>query len=321
MSTSMPLTTCPTAAYTPSAHLVADDAVPCTMVVRTTLRPQRASEWSLVLMSKGLEGWVVTHGGVIEVHVPAAQGARALAELAAADAEDRARARDEAHSRRTPAAAPSAHAWLAAVMVGVLLVAFQLVTGPRTAGGTWFAQGASDATRVLQGEAYRTITALTLHGDAAHVLSNVGFGTLAVGAVMRSTGVGVGSFLVLGAGALGNYVNALVHGSHHSSVGFSTAVFAAIGLLGALGYAEARRQPSRSPRAWTMLAASVALLAALGSSEKSDMLAHLFGGVVGTALGLVVGFTPLRALRTPLQWTAGLGAIGAVLGAWAAALT
>ena len=91
--------------------------------------------------------------------------------------------------------------------------------GPAQRGGRLVARGASDATRVLEGEAYRTITALTLHADSAHVLSNVGFGTLVVGAVMRSTGVGVGSLLLVGAGALGNYVNAVVHASHHSSVG------------------------------------------------------------------------------------------------------
>ena len=321
MSTSLLLPLHLSAACPSSAHLHAADDVPCTQVVRTTLHHQRASAWSLVLMAKGIDGWVLRNDDVLELHVPAAQSAHALAELAAADAEERARALDEARVQHAGIESlPSSHAWLAAVLVGVLLIAFQLVTGPRSTGGAWFAQGASDATRVLQGEGYRTITALTLHGDAAHVLSNVGFGTLAVGAVMRSTGVGVGTFLVVSAGALGNFANALVHGSHHSSVGFSTGVFAAIGLLGALGYAEARRHPARRPRAWTALAASVALLAALGSSEKSDVLAHLFGGLAGTGLGLVVGFTPLRALRAPTQWVAGLAAAGAVLGAWALAL-
>ena len=97
-------------------------------------------------------------------------------------------------------------------------------------------------------------------------------------------------------------------------------MFAAIGLLGALSYADARRQPSRKRTAWTTLAASVALLAALGSSEKSDILAHLFGGLAGTGLGLVVGFTPLRALRAPSQWLAATCAVAAVLGAWLVAL-
>ena len=45
------------------------------------------------------------------------------------------------------------------------LLAFFAVTGPRAAGADWFAAGASDAERVLHGEWWRTITALTLHAD------------------------------------------------------------------------------------------------------------------------------------------------------------
>ena len=45
------------------------------------------SAWGLVLMAKGLEGWVVQNGDTLELHVPGAAW-RALAELAAADAED-----------------------------------------------------------------------------------------------------------------------------------------------------------------------------------------------------------------------------------------
>lgn len=308
-------------ALPPSAQLVDEDGVAYAVVVRTTMHPQRMSAWTLVLMAHGLSGRVVQSDAGLALCVPPAQSARALAELTAADAEERERAREEAVAlrARTPSR-PSPQAWLAAVLVGVLLIAFHFVTGPRSAGAEWFSHGASDAARVLHGEAYRTITALTLHADSAHVLSNVGYGTLAVGAVLRRTGVGVGSLLVFGAGMLGNLTNAVVHGSHHSSVGFSTAVFAAFGLLGALSYVDALRQPAKKRTAWTALAASVALLAALGSSEKSDVLAHLFGGVAGTGLGLVVGMIPQRALRAPVQWVAGLGTVSAVLGAWLIAI-
>ena len=305
----------------PLAQLVDDDGALYAVVVRTTERPQRMSAWSLVLSARGLDGWVVQVGAELALCVPPAQSERALSELAAADAEESERAREELHALRTRVPSrPSSHAWVASVLLGALLFVFNLVTGPRSAGAEWFARGASDATRVLHGEAHRTITALTLHADTAHVVSNIGFGTLAVGAVMHRTGVGVGSLLVIGAGMVGNLVNAVAHGSHHSSVGFSTAVFAAFGLLGALSFADARREPARRRTAWTALAASVALLAALGSSEKSDIFAHLFGGLAGTGFGLLVGFLLPRAPRAPYQWLAGLATVGAVIGAWSIAL-
>lgn len=305
----------------PIGDLVEQDGVLSAVVVRRTIHPQRMSAWTLVLTARGLEGWVLRADAGLLLCVAPAQSERALAELDAADAEERERAREAARALRTRGPArPVFPAVVASVLLGVFLIAFHLVTGPRSAGTAWFARGASDAARVLHGETYRTLTALTLHADSAHVLSNVGFGTLAVGAVLHRTGVGVGSLLVVGAGTLGNFVNAVVHGSHHSSVGFSTAVFAAFGLLGALSYAEARRHPTRKRTAWTALGASVALLAALGSSEKSDIFAHLFGLLAGTGLGLVVGFTPLRALGAPSQWAAGLGTVALVVSAWWVAL-
>jgi rhomboid protease GluP len=158
------------------------DVVPSTLLVRTTLDPRRLDTWTLVLSSKGLGAVVVPHGGVYELHVPWAERTRALRELAAADAEEGASAR---LARAEPASAPPAtrRAWLGATAIALLLAAFYAVTGPRTAGTLWFARGASDAERVLHGEVYRTVTALTLHADAAHLVSNLGIGAFVIGAV------------------------------------------------------------------------------------------------------------------------------------------
>jgi membrane associated rhomboid family serine protease len=263
--------------------------------MRTSFDPRRLDAWTLVLSSKGLSSMVVAHAGTYELHVPWVERARAKRELAAADAEDRAYA-GAARPQRQPAAPATRYAWLGASAIALVLSAFYAVTGPRNAGTLWFSRGASDAARVLDGEAYRAVTALTLHADAAHLISNLGIGTFVIGAVMRSKGVGVGALMVLVAGTLGNLLNAWVHAAHHSSVGFSTAVFAAIGLLGAIAYTEQRRQTRPRRPAWTALAGSVALLAALGASERSDVLAHLFGGAAGVALGLIFGALGERRL-------------------------
>lgn len=283
------------------------------VLVRSSPDAWRLDGWALVLSSRGIASHVRPFGSQLELWVAPADAGLALAELAAVDAE-------EQHARprtREPAGSPriTRHAALGGVLVAALLLAFFAVTGGRASGSSWFAAGASDAGRVLEGEWWRAVTALTLHADTAHVVSNVGIGTLVVGAVMHSEGVGLGASLVLASGTLGNIMNAWAHRTMHSSVGFSTAVFGAIGLLGGLAFV--RRETSASRRAtWTALGGTFALLALLGSGERSDIFAHLFGALAGVGLGLLVGSLGIRLKGTLAQSVLGLAATSVVVGSW-----
>jgi membrane associated rhomboid family serine protease len=86
------------------------------------------------------------------------------------------------------------------------------------------------------------VTALTLHADLAHVLSNALACLVFVTAVAWWLGPGVGTWLVLLAGAGGNALTALVHGPASVSGGASTAIFGALGILAAR-QSVARRRP------------------------------------------------------------------------------
>jgi hypothetical protein len=44
------------------------------------------------------------------------------------------------------------------------------LTGPREPGAIWFDRGSASAQQILAGEVWRTVTALTLHADLAHVV-------------------------------------------------------------------------------------------------------------------------------------------------------
>ncbi|MEY4509293.1 MAG: hypothetical protein RLZZ450_1415 [Pseudomonadota bacterium] len=298
-------------------------ALPPTVRLRATTSPRRLDVWALALTSKGFSPLVYWLDGSFELHLAHDEDAIvARAELDAIDAEEHEHQRATLADRAVDVRPVAKHAALGAVLVSLLLLGFFAVTGPRAGGSAWFAAGASDAERVLHGEWWRTVTALTLHADSGHVLSNVGIGTLVVGAVMRSEGIGWGAALVLAAGSAGNWVNAWTHQSLHSSVGFSTAVFGAIGILGGLAYVHSRRRSSTQRPAWTALAGTIALLALLGTSEKAnvDMLAHLFGGLAGLGLGLLAAWTRFRPTSAAGQWLAGLGATAAVCAAWMTAL-
>ena len=132
---------------------------------------------------------------------------------------------------------------------------------------------------------------------------------------------GTGAALVLASGAAGNLVNAWAHQALHSSVGFSTAVFGAIGILGGLAYVRGQRRMYRLRPAWTALGGSLALLALLGTGgERTDIFAHLFGGMAGLGLGMLVGWFHLRPRTGAGQWLTGLSAMALVVGSWLVAL-
>jgi membrane associated rhomboid family serine protease len=155
----------------------------------------------------------------------------------------------------------------------------------------WMTSGRFSADRVLSGEWSRTVTALTLHLDDAHFISNF-FGLLVfVGSVNKFVGGGVSWMLVLLAGALGNYLNALLYQTAHRSVGASTAVFGAIGIIGALAIKYQHRL--RQFKGWFFLPiiGAFGILAMLGTNPQTDVTAHLFGFFSGVGIGLL--FLPL----------------------------
>lgn len=147
--------------------------------------------------------------------------------------------------------------------------------------------GRSSASAITEGEFFRAVTALTLHGDIKHLASNIFFGGIAVYSLSTLIGTGYAWFLFLVSGFAGNVLNAFFYGSGHNSIGASTAVFGVVGVLAGLQFFEKFRE--KKTRAWIPFAAAVGLLAMLGTSEKTDVLAHFFGFLSGVPFGLMVG--------------------------------
>ncbi|HWH80151.1 MAG TPA: rhomboid family intramembrane serine protease, partial [Candidatus Binatus sp.] len=210
---------------------------------------------------------------------------------------------------------------LAGAAVGLMLVIFFLITVPWLPVLPWFARGSADAEQILQGEFWRTVTALTLHADVAHVLSNAIAAALFLAGVSSMMGIGLACALVLLAGAGGNLANAFLHGSSHVAVGASTAVFGALGILGSLGMARRRITAIGRWRAWLPVAAALALLGMLGSSgQRVDIWAHLFGLLVGAVLGFLTVWIIPRPPGLPIQWGCGTAAVAVLIYCWVLAL-
>ena len=276
---------------------------------------QLAEEWELVLLAQGLSPSLGRTADGFALSVPREELARALASLAAYEREN-----PRQPAERVETMAPVS--WLVGAMVGLMLLIFYAVTVQWLPALSWFARGSADAQRIVQGELWRTVTALTLHADVAHVLSNGIAVALFLSVVSSLVGAGLAGALVLLAGAGGNLANAFLHGSSHVSVGASTAVFGAVGLLGSLAVKRRCRNSLSRWRDWLPMAAALALLGMLGSSgQRVDIWAHLLGLLVGAILGIIVAWIAQRPPGWRIQWACGAAAVAAILGCWTAAFS
>ena len=276
---------------------------------------QLAEEWELVLLAQGLSPSLRRTANGFALSVPREELATALASVAAYEREN-----PRQPVKRVESMAPAS--WLVGATVGLTLLIFYSVTVQWLPALSWFVRGSADAQRIVQGELWRTVTALTLHADVAHVLSNGIALALFLSGVSSLVGAGLAGALVLLAGAGGNLANAFLHGSSHVSVGASTAVFGAVGLLGSLAVKRRRRSSLSRWRDWLPVAAALALLGMLGSSgQRVDIWAHLLGLLVGAMLGIVVALFMLRPPERCIQWACGAAAAAAILGCWTAAFS
>ncbi|MEJ2032263.1 MAG: rhomboid family intramembrane serine protease [Deltaproteobacteria bacterium] len=241
-----------------------------------------ASLWSLVLLALDIPHDLVRGEREWLLLVPAEQQTTARRELTVFEDENRNWPPPEPVTPDRFSLVPGHHP--PTVLLMGALVIFYLITGPWSDANPWFDAGAVSTTRILQGgEWWRLVTGLTLHANPVHLLGNVLIGGLFVHFLCKRLGSGLGWFLILFSGILGNLLNIILRGGEHLSVGFSTAVFGAIGLLSGL---RMRKGAGLSRSLLLSLGAALSLLGFLGTSgEHTDLGAHLWGLAVGLLLG------------------------------------
>jgi len=204
--------------------------------------------------------------------------------------------------------------------------------------GLWrldaFDVGELDAALVQKGQWWRVWTALTLHLDGAHLAANmlagVWFGYLAA----RLLGTGNAWFLVVMGAGLANWIEAFFGPAAHRSVGASTAVFTALGLLSAYSWRTRLAYPQRWALRWGPLVAGVVLLSWTGTGAQSldepgggagqtvDVAAHALGFAVGLLAGAGAALQAVtRVLNRMPQLLAGLLALVPLVVGWIRALS
>ncbi len=284
--------------------------------IRASGNTSEAQDWALVLAAAGIPHRLEPTAAGFALLVPTAEVPRAHAALDAYDQEARNHADAASHE-----ASSRVISWTVGVAVGAFLLGLFAMTGPAAPGSRWFERGAGSSGLMLGGEPWRAVTALTLHLDAVHVTGNAVATALLLTAVVQRLGPGGGLSLTLLAGAIGNLLAALAHGSRHVAVGASTATFGAIGILAGLRLLAASTPTRTRAKPWLVLAASVLLVAMLGTGRGADALAHTLGLVSGMALGLAAGVVVRRPLGPAVQWALVALTLFAVVGCWHLALT
>ncbi|MFI4905291.1 MAG: rhomboid family intramembrane serine protease [Steroidobacteraceae bacterium] len=291
-------------------------------VFRSTRRPD-CDERAFVLAAIGITSTIHFDGLQFVLEVDAAEAARAATQLGQYELERR--------PAPPPPPPPPHHpyAWVGCIVYVVTLVAIGLIVS----NGLWrldaFDIGALDAGRVQSGQWWRAWTALTLHLDGAHLAANLVAGVWFCYLAAAQIGSGSAWFLIVTGAACANLLEALLGPPTHLSVGASTAVFTALGLLAAHSWRLRSSYRQRWAVRWAPLVGGVVLLGWFGSGggedpnavAQIDIVAHAAGFVVGCMLGALVAQPWARqTLARAPQWLSGLAALASIAIAWACAL-
>ena len=291
-------------------------SVPLTSVIPVQGERQ-AMDWSLVLASQGIEAFIEREPEsprwLLVIHGP--DFPRAVQTLRAYLKENQARR----WTRELPGAGLLFDArGAAALWVFALLFLLQ------TSGPSGFTEaGVMSNQAVQEGQWWRLFTAVTLHGDIAHLAANLFSGFILIGLAMGAYGRGLGWLLAYLAGAAGNVTGFFVYPATHQVLGASGLVMGALGLLTAQSLTLLRHGISSRQLAVRSACGGLLLLVLLGLSpaQNVDVLAHISGFAAGAVFGSLIGLRPGQAIHRPVvQWSAGLIASLLFAGTWWLAL-
>ncbi len=281
-------------------------------------RQAGCNERAFVLGAVGISSTVGFDGSGFLLSVAVADEAAARGQLQAYDSETRA--------ARMPVAPVPARLFPGAWIGCVLYVAVLYGVALGVSKGWWrpdaFERGALDGALVQGGQWWRAWTALTLHWDGPHLVANLGAGVWFGYLAARQLGAGTAWFLTVMGAAAANFFDAHFGPSTYRSVGASTAVFTALGLIAAHSWRTRFHLPQRRALRWAPLIAGLVLLGWFGSSgEGTDLVAHALGFTAGCLLGALAALRVVDGLlrRVP-QWLTGFATLVSLAIAWACAL-
>ena len=257
-----------------------------------TLIPARnrrqAMDWSLVLISQGIEA-VVEHSELgWTLLVEPQDHSRALDVLRQYQLENR------GWSWRQKLSWPEiTFNWGAAAWC-FLLALFHSMDA--AAGFGLRGAGVRDPVLVQNGSWWRLFTATMLHSDLAHLMANLAIGFPVLGLAMGRYGPACGLLAAYLAGVGGNVASLLLRTDSAPGLGASGMVMGGLGLLTVQSLCLRLNSPKSRKYIAGAIFGGVMLFTLLGLNPASDVIAHLGGFVCGLALGGAMTMVPQKIL-------------------------
>ncbi|MBT8078804.1 MAG: rhomboid family intramembrane serine protease [Gammaproteobacteria bacterium] len=275
---------------------------------------QKCRDRLLVLQSLSIPAEIVSNLGMHALVTPASFVEKAKYEIWQYDQEN------VAAPKPKPAFQPVHQNSLPGITVYVLIVCVVAwLAGKGAFGLDWLAAGRVDGELIRAGEWWRTLTALTLHGSLKHLMGNIGFGILFGFLAGSIVGSGVSWLAIVIASGFANALNTVLLESAHRSIGASTAVFAALGVVAGFSWKAQLMAQDRWAYRFGPIVGGIALLAFTGTGEagsNTDIGAHLFGFVCGFAAGMLLTRVSTFLPDRRLQIVSGIAACGLIVAAW-----
>ena len=223
---------------------------------------------------------------------------------------------NRAWSWRQPAQWPRAFFSWGSLAWAVALVFFYWGS---TVNDAWQKAGIMDSNAVVAGQWWRVFTAMTLHQNLDHLVSNLLAGTILIGLAMGRFGSGPGLLFSFLAGACGNLVSLALNTRPFDGLGASGMVMGALGLVAAQSLCGSPGEDRK--RRLVGVAAGIMLFVWYGVAPGADVPAHLGGFLAGLAFGTLLLLIPPRWLRNrTLNVLAGVLMVLLLAAAWWLAL-
>jgi rhomboid protease GluP len=267
--------------------------IPERVPIRTAAEKARILEDSLVLSSQRIRHWIEFDGERYALTLPLRDVARAVETLRQYEQENR--------GYGGPAPEDSLDLHLSPLIHLALPAGVYLWADSRPWSAWIKGRAASNAGELLDGEWWRAVTATTLHADIEHLLGNLLSGFFIFNLLRRRIGPGTWMPVLTAMAALTNVLTALISDPGRTSLGFSTVVFAGLGLLAGLETLHLPKGKRPGLRGLSPLFAAFFLAVMMGLGENADIKAHFIGFGTGALAALPVffygKFVPLHRLR------------------------
>ncbi len=287
----------------------AEELGPDRVEIRRATNKEPILDASLALSSQGIKHWIEFDGVQFILTLEPDDSGEASAILKLYDTEN------ESFQNSEAATVPPVEVHLSPLLH--LLIPVLVFFWAGEPWGGWLTQrGGADAHHILSGEWWRCLTATTLHVDHEHFMGNMLSGFFILNLLRRRCGPGTSMLLLTLAAGITNYIVAAISSQGYFSIGFSTVVFAALGLLAGIETLKLPRNPLGGLRNLSPLVAAFFLAVLVGIGDKSDIKAHFIGFGMGAVFSPAISWLE-RRFGKPVWQITGIGMVYAVyVAAW-----